>query len=858
MVYYCFPTLYRWHTCACVNFIWGWYPPKDLPFLTYLFGILWFGMISDLFFERGWQNIDKYIYIYKHVYIYTGICTSQKIANFANFPGFKIQDSGGNFLNPGLVSQRLDSRSFSQNLESWIPTKLQICKLSWIQDSRFWGKLLESRPGLGFKKFFSESWILNPQKIANLQAFLDSRFKILGETSWTRAWSASAWIQEVFPRILNLESQQNCKFANFLGFKIQDSGGNFLNPGLVLDSRSFSPNLESWTPKKLQICKLSWIQDSRFWGKLLESRPGLGFKKFFSESWILNPNKTANLQTFLNSRFKILGETSWTRAWSASAWIQEVFPRILNLESQQNCKFANFLGLRFKILGETSWIQAWSWIQEVFLRILNLEPPKNCKFANFLGFKIQDSGGNFLNPGLVLDSRSFSQNLESWTPKKLQICKLSWVQDSRFWVKLLESRPGLGFKKFFSESWILNPNKIANLQTFLDSRFKILAETSWIQALFWIQEVFLRILNLESQKNCKFANFLGFKIQDSGGNFLNPGLVLDSRSFSQNLESWTPKKLQICKLSWIQDSRFWGKLLESRPGLGFKKFFSESWILNPQKIANLQAFLNSRFKILGETSWTRAWSASAWIQEVFLRILNLESPKNCKFANFLGFKIQDSGGNFLNPGLVLDSRSFSQNLESWTPKKLQICKLSWIQDSRFWGKLLESTPGLGFKKFFSESWILNPQKIANLQTFLNSRFKILGETSCPGLVSQRLDSRSFSQNLESWIPTKLQICKLSWIQDSRFWGKLLESRPGLGFKKFFSESWILNPQKIANLQTFLDSRFKILGETSWIHAWSWIQEVFLRILNLEPQKIANLQTFLDSRFLGLDGILKVY
>ena len=41
--------------------------------------------------------------------------TSQKFANFANFPGFKIQDSGGNFLNPGLV---LDSRSFSQNLES--------------------------------------------------------------------------------------------------------------------------------------------------------------------------------------------------------------------------------------------------------------------------------------------------------------------------------------------------------------------------------------------------------------------------------------------------------------------------------------------------------------------------------------------------------------------------------------------------------------------------------------------------------------------------------------------------------------------------------------------------------------------
>ena len=26
----------------------------------------------------------------------------EKLANFAKFPGFKIQDSGGNFLNPGF------------------------------------------------------------------------------------------------------------------------------------------------------------------------------------------------------------------------------------------------------------------------------------------------------------------------------------------------------------------------------------------------------------------------------------------------------------------------------------------------------------------------------------------------------------------------------------------------------------------------------------------------------------------------------------------------------------------------------------------------------------------------------------
>ena len=47
--------------------------------------------------------------------------------------------------------------------------------------------------------------------------------------------------------------------------------------------------------------------------------------------------------------------------------------------------------------------------------------------------------------------------------------------------------------------------------------------------------------------------FPGFKIQDSGGNFLNPGLVLDSRSFSQNLESWIQKLCKLCKVFWIQD-----------------------------------------------------------------------------------------------------------------------------------------------------------------------------------------------------------------------------------------------------------------------------------------------------------------
>ena len=85
-------------------------PPKDLPFLTYLFNILWFGMIIKQLIERGtiyiYIHIHMYIYIYVYINTYTytqayalnqqnvantyrrtHADTSQKIANFANFPG---------------------------------------------------------------------------------------------------------------------------------------------------------------------------------------------------------------------------------------------------------------------------------------------------------------------------------------------------------------------------------------------------------------------------------------------------------------------------------------------------------------------------------------------------------------------------------------------------------------------------------------------------------------------------------------------------------------------------------------------------------------------------------------------------
>ena len=129
-------------------------------------------------------------------------------------------------------------------------------------------------------------------------------------------------------------------------------------------------------------------------------------------------------------------------------------------------------------------------------------------------------------------------------------------------------------------------------------------------------------------------NLFGFKIQDSSRNFLNPA----------SLQTY---------LLWIQDWRFWGKtswiLLPDFPCQGLRPGIQEVFlrILNPQG------------------SGSKKFFSESWI-------LNLVSKKLCKVLQSFGsqdsrFKIQDPGKNFLNPspGPRLDSRSFSQNLESW-------------------------------------------------------------------------------------------------------------------------------------------------------------------------------------------------
>ena len=187
---------------------------------------------------------------------------------------------------------------------------------------------------------------------------------------------------------------------------------------------------------------------------------------------------------------------------------------------------------------------------------------------------------------------------------------------------------------------------LQTLQSFLDSRFKILGETFWIQLLSrldsWIQDSRFKILGetfwiqilLDSKIQDSRRNFLnpdppsrltspGFKIQDSEGNFLNPkppGLkIQDSRRNFLN-----------------QNYPF--RLPSSRPKAWDSKSFPqnlESWI--QKTLQSLQSFLDSRFKILGETFWIRIILSDfphpdprLGIQKVSLRILNLESKKLCK------------------------------------------------------------------------------------------------------------------------------------------------------------------------------------------------------------------------------------
>ena len=102
----------------------------------------------------------------------------------------------------------------------------------------------------------------------------------------------------------------------------------------------------------------------------------------------------------------------------------------------------------------------------------------------------------------------------------------------------------------------------------------------------------------------------------------------------------------------------------------------------------------------------------------------------------------------------------------------------------FWSWGCRCQWGLGFKNFFSESWILNPENFAKFAKFLgfkiqDSRFseKVLESKSLDlGVVdiSEGLDSRTFSQNLESWILNPENFAKFAQflgfkIQDNS-WG----------------------------------------------------------------------------------------
>ena len=138
-------------------------------------------------------------------------------------------------------------------------------------------------------------------------------------------------------------------------------------------------------------------------------------------------------------------------------------------------------------------------------------------------------------------------------------------------------------------------------------------------------------------------------------------------------------------------------------------------------LQTLQSLLDSRFKILGETFWIQnsplrldSSGFKAWDSKRFPRrnFLNPDPP---------GFKIQDSRRNFLNPDPP--SRLTSPGFK--------------IQDSE--GNFLNPKPP-GFKIQDSRRNFLNQ----------NHPFRL------PSSRPKAWDSKSFPQNLESWIQKTLQ------------------------------------------------------------------------------------------------------
>ena len=247
---------------------------------------------------------------------------------------------------------------------------------------------------------------------------------------------------------------------------------------------------------------------------------------------------------------------------------------------------------------------------------------------------------------------------------------------------------------------------LQTLQSFLDSRFKILGETFWIQLLSRLDS-WRNFLNPDSRfKIQDRRNFLnpdppGFKIQDSRRNFLNPDPPsrLTSPGFKiQDSEGnfLNPKppgfKIQDSRRNFLNQN-YPFRLPSSRPKAWDSKSFPqnlESWI--QKTLQSLQSFLDSRFKILGETFWIQ-------IPLLDLHLLDSRFKIQDSEGNFLnpkppGFKIQDSRRNFLNQNhpfrlpssrpKAWDSKSFPQNLESWILNPENFAKFAKFSVSKLW------------------------------------------------------------------------------------------------------------------------------------------------------------------------------
>ena len=143
------------------------------------------------------------------------------------------------------------------------------------------------------------------------------------------------------------------------------------------------------------------------------------------------------------------------------------------------------------------------------------------------------------------------------------------------------------------------------------------------------------------------------------------------------IEDWRLKILRKTSSIqvWVEDWRFSEKLLQSNPGL---KMWSQTWIEEVfLRIFNLQSSIQTWIEEVFLRIFNLQSSIQTWIEEVFLRIFNLQSSIQTWIEEVF-LRIFNLQSSIRHMQLIASSRYFEGN-QKWQ-EKLQKCK-----NGGFWG-----------------------------------------------------------------------------------------------------------------------------------------------------------------------------